>query len=40
MILPQGKLFNILRNRLDSAGLIKINKKVHMMEGQTVANPI
>lgn len=36
MILPQGKIFNMLRNRLDSS---KLNRDMHLLDGEG-KNPI
>jgi hypothetical protein len=40
MILPQGKIFNMLRNRLDSAGLIPKKEKIHEMTVCKIQNPL
>ena len=40
MILPQGKIFNMLRNRLDSAGIIAKSNKIVTLNNQNKVNPI
>ena len=40
MILPQGKIFNMLRNRLDSAGIIAKSNKILTLNNQNKVNPI
>jgi hypothetical protein len=40
MILPQGKIFNMLRNRLDSAGIIAKANKIVTLKEQNRVNPI
>ena len=40
MILPQGKIFNMLRRRLDSTGIIPKENKVHIVSRPTITNPV
>ena len=40
MLLPQGKIFNMLRRRLDSAGIIPKEHKIHLILKPTIKNPV
>jgi len=41
MILPQGKIFNMLRKRLDSGGIISKDSKIHIIKKHSqLKNPI
>jgi hypothetical protein len=41
MILPQGKIFNMLRKRLDSGGIIAKDSKIHVIKKHShIKNPI